>query len=177
MFPKKLRIRQKQSWDKLPVHNLVYRNDQDNIKWSVLKLDNTKAKCTQSFFFQPTILFKFISNATIYLTPKMFISIINTEGCFFFNQNSFYRPLCLQCSPCLGIMGLRFSPPLKGFPMLKSANHLPFLNAQKQCLIKISFNLKTFCSERKTKSPVGTKRCKTWISVTEKNLCELLTWE
>lgn len=117
-FPRSLRIRQKQSWDKLPVHNLVYRNDQDNIKWSVLKLDNTKAKCTQSFF-QPTILFKFISNATIYLTPKMFISIINTEGCFFFfNQNSFYRPLCLQCSPCLGIMGLRF-PPFKRISNVK----------------------------------------------------------
>lgn len=108
MFPKKLRIRQKQSWDKLPVHNLVYRNDQDNIKWSVLKLDNTKAKCTQSFF-QPTILFKFISNATIYLTPTMFISIINTGGCLKKNQNSFHCPfLCLHCSPCLGIMGLRF---------------------------------------------------------------------
>lgn len=33
-------------------------------------------------------------------------------------------------------------PTLKGLLMLKSANHLPFSNAQKQCLVKISFNLK-----------------------------------
>uniref|UniRef100_A0A0E9W322 Uncharacterized protein n=1 Tax=Anguilla anguilla TaxID=7936 RepID=A0A0E9W322_ANGAN len=47
------------------------------LSWTIQKLNIHK------YFFQSTILFKFISNATIYLTPKMFISIINTESCFF----------------------------------------------------------------------------------------------
>lgn len=76
-----------------------------------------------------------------------------------------------------GYNGIAISPLLKGFLMSKSANHLPFLNAQKQCLIKISFNLKLYIikssseiREKKCSSPVGNKRCKTWISVTEKQL-------
>lgn len=75
-----------------------------------------------------------------------------------------------------GYTGIVIPPPSpKGFLMLQSANHLPFLNAQKQCLIKILFNLKlsiikSSSKRKKSSSPVGNKRCKTWISVTEKHL-------
>uniref|UniRef100_A0A2D4M1C9 Uncharacterized protein n=1 Tax=Micrurus spixii TaxID=129469 RepID=A0A2D4M1C9_9SAUR len=44
----------------------------------------TKAKHTQKGgVFKSTILLQFISNATIYSTPKMVISIINTESRLF----------------------------------------------------------------------------------------------
>lgn len=65
--------------------NLSARNEQDNIKWGAVSWTIQKAKCTQKVFFFPfksTILLQFISNATIYSTPKMVISIINTESQF-----------------------------------------------------------------------------------------------
>lgn len=94
-FPRSLEEHRNQ--DKLFVHNLGYRNDLDNIKWSLLKVWHYKKLNVHNafFFFSPTIRFKFMSNATIYFTPKMSISIINTEGCFFF---SFIAHYCLQLS-------------------------------------------------------------------------------
>lgn len=65
--------------------DLFARNEQDNIKWGAVSWTIQKAKCTQKVFFfsfKSTILLQFISNATIYSTPKMVISIINTESQF-----------------------------------------------------------------------------------------------
>lgn len=83
--------------------NLSARNEQDNIKWGAVSWTIQKAKCTQKvFFFFPfksTILLQFISNATIYSTPKMVISIINTESQFlkliFFFKLQVLNTLCV----------------------------------------------------------------------------------
>lgn len=82
--------------------NLSARNEQDNIKWGAVSWTIQKAKCTQKVFFFPfksTILLQFISNATIYSTPKMVISIINTESQFlkliFFFKLQVLNTLCV----------------------------------------------------------------------------------
>lgn len=122
---KKFAIRRKSNWDKLPVHNLGYQHYQDNIKWSVLKLDNTKAKCTQSFFNLPYWLNSF-SNVTIYGTPK--ISIINTEGCF-----SLIAHRCVCNALLTGMWPLH---QLNGFLLLTSAIVYPFWMPRNNALSK-----------------------------------------
>lgn len=129
--------------------NLSARNEQDNIKWGAVSWTIQKAKCTQKVFFFPfksTILLQFISNATIYSTPKMVISIINTESQFlkliFFKLRVlntlcvcgfffFWKWECLTFNLEIGFSRkaiLKIPRKLKQFTLFFSNTFCPFLN-------------------------------------------------
>lgn len=149
--------------------NLSARNEQDNIKWGAVSWTIQKAKCTQKVFFFPfksTILLQFISNATIYSTPKMVISIINTESQFlkliFLSYKSstlfvcvgffsFWKWECLTFHLEIGFSRkatLKIPRKLKQFTLFFSNTFCPFFKLRKQ---KIFSGTKT--KKQKQKQP------------------------